>query len=108
MGGRHSRTYNKAFPDSQQIRPVAEFPILTLRKTNLTAAVDELLWIWQKKSNNIKDLNSKIWDSWADEEGSIGKAYGISSESSINIRKAGSTRWTGYSTTLSITPKAGV
>ena len=54
----------------------AEFPILTLRKTNLTAAVDELLWIWQKKSNNIKDLNSKIWDSWADEEGSIGKAYG--------------------------------
>ncbi|MDR0405259.1 MAG: thymidylate synthase [Clostridiales bacterium] len=54
----------------------AEFPILTLRKTNLTAAVDELLWIWQKKSNNVKDLNSKIWDAWADENGSIGKAYG--------------------------------
>ncbi|HZJ83728.1 MAG TPA: thymidylate synthase [Clostridia bacterium] len=53
-----------------------EFPILTLRPTNLRAAVDELLWIWQKKSNNIKDLNSRIWDSWADEEGSIGKAYG--------------------------------
>lgn len=53
-----------------------EFPILTLRPTNLKAAIDELLWIWQKKSNNIKDLNSSIWDSWADEEGSIGKAYG--------------------------------
>lgn len=53
-----------------------EFPILTLRPTNLKAAIDELLWIWQSKSNNIKDLNSRIWDSWADEEGSIGKAYG--------------------------------
>lgn len=53
-----------------------EFPILTLRPTNLIAAIDELLWIWQKKSNNIKDLNSRIWDNWADEEGSIGKAYG--------------------------------
>lgn len=53
-----------------------EFPILTLRPTNLKAAIDELLWIWQKKSNNIKDLNSHIWDSWADEQGSIGKAYG--------------------------------
>lgn len=53
-----------------------EFPIITLRKTNLTAAIDELLWIWQKKSNNVRDLNSHIWDSWADEGGSIGKAYG--------------------------------
>ncbi|MEG2274109.1 MAG: thymidylate synthase, partial [Clostridia bacterium] len=53
-----------------------EFPILTLRKTNLKAAIDELLWIWQKKSNNIANLNSHIWDSWADESGSIGKAYG--------------------------------
>jgi thymidylate synthase len=53
-----------------------EFPILTLRPTNLKAAIDELLWIWQKKSNSINDLNSHIWDSWADEEGSIGKAYG--------------------------------
>ena len=53
-----------------------EFPILTLRKTNLTAAVDELLWIWQKKSNNVNDLNSHIWDAWADGSGSIGKAYG--------------------------------
>ena len=53
-----------------------EFPILTLRPTNLRAAVDELFWIWQKKSNNIKDLNSRIWDSWADENDSIGKAYG--------------------------------
>lgn len=53
-----------------------EFPILTLRKTNFRAAVDEILWIWQKKSNNVNDLNSHIWDAWADEEGSIGKAYG--------------------------------
>ena len=53
-----------------------EFPVITLRKTNLNAAVDELLWIWQKKSNNVNDLSSHIWDSWADETGSIGKAYG--------------------------------
>ena len=53
-----------------------EFPVITLRKTNLTAAVDELLWIWQKKSNNVNDLNCHIWDAWADESGSIGKAYG--------------------------------
>lgn len=53
-----------------------EFPILTIRKTAFRNCIDELLWIWQKKSNNIKDLNSHIWDSWADENGSIGKAYG--------------------------------
>lgn len=54
----------------------AEFPILTLRRTYLRSAVDELLWIWQKKSNNIRDLGSHVWDQWADETGSIGKAYG--------------------------------
>lgn len=53
-----------------------EFPAMTLRRTAIRSCVDELLWIWQKKSNNIKDLNSHIWDSWADENGSIGKAYG--------------------------------
>ena len=53
-----------------------EFPILTLRRTFLKSSIDELLWIWQKKSNNINDLNSHIWDQWADENGSIGKAYG--------------------------------
>ncbi len=53
-----------------------EFPILTIRRTAFKSAIDEILWIWQKKSNNIKDLNSHIWDSWADESGSIGKAYG--------------------------------
>ena len=53
-----------------------EFPIMTLRYTNFRAAVDEILWIWQKKSNNVHDLGSHIWDSWADESGSIGKAYG--------------------------------
>ena len=53
-----------------------EFPIMTLRKTNLANAIDEILWIWQKKSNNIHDLHSHIWDQWADETGSIGEAYG--------------------------------
>lgn len=53
-----------------------EFPIITLRRTAFKSAIDELLWIWQKKSNNVHDLNSHIWDSWADETGSIGKAYG--------------------------------
>ncbi len=53
-----------------------EFPILTLRRTAIKSATDEMLWIWQRKSNNIKDLNSHVWDEWADENGSIGKAYG--------------------------------
>ena len=53
-----------------------EFPAITLRKTYVKSAIDELLWIWQKKSNNVHELKSHIWDSWADENGSIGKAYG--------------------------------
>ena len=53
-----------------------EFPALTLRPTAIKLCVDEMLWIWQKKSNNVNDLGSKIWDQWADENGSIGKAYG--------------------------------
>ena len=53
-----------------------EFPAITLRKTYVKSAIDELLWIWQKKSNNVHDLKSHIWDAWADENGSIGKAYG--------------------------------
>lgn len=53
-----------------------EFPALTLRKTALKSCMDEILWIYQKKSNNIRDLNSRIWDEWADEQGTIGKAYG--------------------------------
>ena len=53
-----------------------EFPIMTLRRTALRSAVDEILWIYQKKSNNVNELNSHIWDSWADKKGSIGKAYG--------------------------------
>lgn len=53
-----------------------EFPILTLRRTALKSATDEMLWIWQQKSNNINDLHSHIWDEWADKDGSIGKAYG--------------------------------
>ena len=53
-----------------------DFPLITIRPISLKSAIDEILWIWQKKSNNINDLNSHIWDSWADENGSIGKAYG--------------------------------
>ena len=53
-----------------------EFPAITLRRTAIKSATDEMLWIWQKKSNNIHDLHSHIWDEWADEDGSIGKAYG--------------------------------
>ena len=53
-----------------------EFPAITLRRTPIKTATEELLWIWQRKSNNIHDLNAHIWDSWADEDGSIGKAYG--------------------------------
>ena len=53
-----------------------EFPAMTLRRLAFKSCLDELLWIWQKKSNNIHELHSKIWDSWADETGSIGKAYG--------------------------------
>jgi len=53
-----------------------EFPIMTLKHTSLKKSVDELFWIWQKKSSNINELGSKIWDAWADEDGSIGKAYG--------------------------------
>ena len=53
-----------------------EFPILTIRRTYLKSAIDELLWIWQAKSNNVNDLRARVWDEWADESGSIGKAYG--------------------------------
>ena len=53
-----------------------EFPILTLRRTFWKSAIDELLWIWQQKSNNVHDLRTRVWDAWADENGSIGKAYG--------------------------------
>ena len=53
-----------------------EFPILTVRRTYMKSAIDELLWIWQKKSNKVSDLKSHVWDSWAGEDGTIGKAYG--------------------------------
>lgn len=54
----------------------SEFPVQTIRRTPFKSAVDEMLWIWQKKSNNVSDLSSHIWDAWAEEDGSIGKAYG--------------------------------
>jgi len=66
----------KKFSVTNRYNLAEEFPILTLRPISLKVAVDELLWIWQKKSNNINDLNSHIWDEWADENGSIGSAYG--------------------------------
>ena len=66
----------KKFGLVNRYRLSEEFPILTIRRTYWKTAVDELLWIWQKKSNNIHDLPAHIWDEWADETGSIGKAYG--------------------------------
>ena len=66
----------KKFGETNRYDLSKEFPILTLRPTPFKKAVDEILWIWQKKSNNISDLNSKIWDAWADDKGTIGKAYG--------------------------------
>ena len=53
-----------------------EFPLMTLRRTYWKSAIDELLWIWQKKSNRVSELGSHVWDAWADENGTIGKAYG--------------------------------
>ena len=53
-----------------------EFPLMTIRRTYWKSAIDELLWIWQAKSNNVNDLRARVWDAWADESGSIGKAYG--------------------------------
>lgn len=66
----------KRFGVVNRYKPGEEFPALTLRRTAIKSATDEILWIWQKKSNNIHDLKSHIWDEWADEDGSIGKAYG--------------------------------
>lgn len=75
MDGAYAYTY-KSFGIVNRYDLTKEFPILTQRYINFKAAVDEILWIWQKKSNNVHDLNSHIWDEWADENGSIGKAYG--------------------------------
>lgn len=65
-----------------------EFPMITLRNNTNTVkrAIDEVLWIWQKKSNNVNDLNSHIWDQWADEDGSIGKAYGYQMQKKYNFK----------------------
>ena len=73
--GAPAYTY-KAFAIVNRYNLAEEFPMFTQRYINFKAAVDELLLIWQKKSNNVNDLNSHIWDAWADETGSIGKAYG--------------------------------
>ncbi len=66
----------KLFGLVNRYRLQEEFPILTLRRTYLKSAIDELLWIWQKKSNDVHQLKSHVWDAWADEAGTIGKAYG--------------------------------
>lgn len=66
----------KKFGVVNRYEPGEEFPLLTLRRTALKSCTDEMLWIWQQKSNNIHDLHSHVWDEWADETGSIGKAYG--------------------------------
>ncbi|MEG0830594.1 MAG: thymidylate synthase [Anaerovoracaceae bacterium] len=66
----------KSFAQISRYDLAEEFPAITLRPTAIKSAVDEMLWIWQKKSNNINDLSSRIWDQWADKDGSIGKAYG--------------------------------
>ena len=73
--GTYAYTY-KSFGIVNRYDLKEEFPILTQRFINFNAAVDEILWIWQKKSNNVRNLKSHIWDEWADEKGSIGKAYG--------------------------------
>lgn len=66
----------KSFGVVNRYNLAEEFPALTLRPTYIKSAVEEMLWIWQKKSNNVKDLKARIWDEWADEDGAIGKAYG--------------------------------
>ena len=81
-----------------------EFPIITVRKQFLKSAVDELLWIWQKKSNDVHQLSSHIWDAWADETGSIGKAYGYQLGVKHQYKRACSIRSTACSMTSDITP----
>ena len=76
-----------------------EFPILTLRRTYWKSAVDELLWIWQKKSSNVHDLSTHIWDAWADENGSIGKAYGYQLGVKHRYKEGMFDQWTVCSTT---------
>ena len=79
-----------------------EFPIMTLRRTAFHTCIDELLWIWQKKSNRVSELGSHIWDSWADENGTIGKAYGISSALPMPIQRECLIRSTAFCSTSSI------
>ena len=87
-----------------------ELPILTIRRTAFRSCIDEILWIWQKKSNNIKDLHSHIWDSWADESGSpSARRTATSWRRRRFIRRGNSTRWTGCcSTSKTIPPAAGL
>lgn len=81
-----------------------EFPIITVRKQFLKSAVDELLWIWQKKSNDVHQLSSHIWDAWADENGTIGKAYGYQLGVKHHYPRGIWTRWIRCSGTSSTIP----
>lgn len=76
LGGWRSRAHGEKFGIVNRYDLSEEFPILTLRRTYWKSAIDELLWIWQAKSNNVNELRTRVWDAWADETGSIGKAYG--------------------------------
>lgn len=71
-----------------------EFPIITLRRTAFKSAIDEILWIWQKKSNNVHDLNSHIWDSWRTKQARLAKRTAINSAKRAYIPRANSTKWT--------------
>lgn len=76
LGGWYKCLYDQKFGVVNRYDLSKEFPAITLRKTAIKTCTEEMLWIWQRKSNNIHDLNSTVWDEWADENGSIGKAYG--------------------------------
>lgn len=99
LGGRHARPHRQKFGIVNRYNLRQEFPILTIRRTYFKTCIDELLWIWQQKSNNIHDLRGHIWDSWADENGSIGKAYGYQLAVKHQYPEGRWTRWTGCCTT---------
>ena len=84
-----------------------EFPAITLRKTAIKTCTEEMLWIWQRKSNNIHDLNSTVWDEWADENGSIGKAYGYQLAQKHQYRHEMNLYPCAYSMTFNVTQHPG-
>ena len=108
VGGWCARAYGEALRHREPV-PISqkEFPILTLRRTYFKSAVDELLWIWQKKSNDVHELHSHVWDAWADENGSIGKCVRLPAGRKAPIQGGHvSIRWTGSSTDLLHNPQS--